>query len=59
MEKIEEEPEDIHHSNMNTFHSGADGELREIVEVDRATQLQNEISIKKEAEPIKVDYVRD
>lgn len=44
---------------MNTFHSGADGELREIVEVDRATQLQNEISIKKEAEPIKVDYVRD
>lgn len=56
LEKIEEEAEDVTQSYAtNTFNSDAHGEFREIVELERATEVPNEISIKKEKPSINVE----
>lgn len=59
LEKIEEVNEDISQSYVNTFNSAANGELKEIVDVDRATEVQNEISIRKEKPSINVTDNKD
>ena len=59
LEKIEEANEDISQSYVNTFNSAANGELKEIVDVDRATEVQNEISIRKEKPSINVTDNKD
>jgi 23S rRNA pseudoU1915 N3-methylase RlmH len=59
LEKIEEVNEDISQSYVNTFNSAANGELKEIVDIDRATEVQNEISIRKEKPSINVTDNKD
>jgi len=59
LEKIEEVNEDISQSYVNTFNSAANGELKEIVDVERATEVQNEISIRKEKPSINVTDNKD